>query len=392
MSCASPVHLRSGSSGSVWCRGDGTVEKRYHEHGENGSRGALCVDFLQEALIYARVAPHPNIMPILATDVTAGILVMPEAHRSLHEYIETLQPATTIRRWHKQLTSALTHLHKMGVIHRDVKPGNILVFKPSSTERVLKIADFGTSILVRRKESSILHSVPPTTLPYAAPEVLREDPYDESIDVWSLGIIMAELCMGARLLWIHEGDARDYLSLHKQEGADAPLTRARAALPIEWRSMLAAQPADRPNLGFTYLGDATPCREPDEWNADKLQVRGDPNLRKTMLSRMREWCDEHCFSVNPTLGAAVRLLDATVARTDRQLSRDDLSAAAAACLHMASVLTEPELRDPKAHASVAGTSVDTFAVMQRETLRLAGIDELLYRCVAKGSKKRDRTS
>lgn len=79
-----------------------------------------------------------------------------------------------------QLCSALRYLHSRGVIHRDLKPQNILV---CSGGRV-KIGDFGFAKILNRG-NPLLRSVKGTPL-YMAPELIEEKPYDETVDLWSV--------------------------------------------------------------------------------------------------------------------------------------------------------------------------------------------------------------
>ncbi|KAJ9062476.1 Cyclin-dependent kinase 3 [Entomophthora muscae] len=87
------------------------------------------------------------------------------------------------------ILSGMNYLHTQLLLHRDLKPGNILV----TEEGVLKIADFG---LVRNFVSlngPLTHEV--VTLWYRPPEILikEEDEYDFTTDIWSIGCIFAEL-------------------------------------------------------------------------------------------------------------------------------------------------------------------------------------------------------
>lgn len=87
-----------------------------------------------------------------------------------------------------QTLQGLTYLHEQGVIHRDLKPGNILV----TTRRPMhiKVADFGISSKV-----ADMHNTLCGTCLYAAPDIWAP-PYTEKIDVWSVGIIVLELWTG----------------------------------------------------------------------------------------------------------------------------------------------------------------------------------------------------
>ncbi|MFH4981800.1 hypothetical protein AB6A40_008509 [Gnathostoma spinigerum] len=87
-----------------------------------------------------------------------------------------------------QMIVAVNYLHRSGIIHRDLKPSNIVV----NDECILKILDYG---LARKIESGERMSIYVVTRFYRSPEVILGLPYDEKVDVWSIGCIMAELIL-----------------------------------------------------------------------------------------------------------------------------------------------------------------------------------------------------
>lgn len=94
---------------------------------------------------------------------------------------------------YNQVASGVLHLHTHGFMHRDLKPTNILVDNPlDDYARQVCICDFGLAILHMRGRCNTLLV---QSLWWRAPEVLMEVPsYDPSIDLWSLGIILIQLC------------------------------------------------------------------------------------------------------------------------------------------------------------------------------------------------------
>lgn len=134
---------------------------------------------------------HPNIVKLIDVleDKTHMYLVMEllsggELLRRPRPFSE--QQASKIMR---QLASAVLFMHSKGVVHRDLKPENI-VFAHESEDSPVKIVDFGFARIKRGCEP--LHT-PCFTLPYAAPEVIAEQGYDQSCDLWSLGAILYSL-------------------------------------------------------------------------------------------------------------------------------------------------------------------------------------------------------
>ena len=85
-----------------------------------------------------------------------------------------------------QLANAIFYLHQFGIAHRDLKPENILMVDKSD-EPEIKIVDFGLSKTFGEGETC---REPYGTLCYVAPEILMQQPYEKSVDCWSLGIII----------------------------------------------------------------------------------------------------------------------------------------------------------------------------------------------------------
>jgi serine/threonine protein kinase/Tfp pilus assembly protein PilF len=100
----------------------------------------------------------------------------------------------------RQITAALAEAHTRGIVHRDIKPGNIMI----SSSGVVKVLDFGLAKSFMRRgddATELLISGPNTiagTAPYMSPEQLLGKPLDGRSDLFSLGVVLYEIASGRR--------------------------------------------------------------------------------------------------------------------------------------------------------------------------------------------------
>ena len=148
---------------------------------------------LREVSLLKNLA-HPNIVPLReALFVDDRIyLLMELMDCNLREYICDHGPLNerTCANFTAQILAGVAHLHDRRILHRDLKPQNILV-RRAIDRRTLKISDFGLSRAFGRPRA---HTREVVTLWYRAPEILlgAED-YSTPVDVWSVGCVLAEM-------------------------------------------------------------------------------------------------------------------------------------------------------------------------------------------------------
>lgn len=144
---------------------------------------------------------HPNIVPVYAAGEEHGslYLVMPILNDSLRDLLdrERRVPFAEAAALTAQIASGLEAAHALGLIHRDVKPENILV----DADGKALLTDFGIAREMARRESGDAATLSATGLPvgtpeYMAPEQLRGLPLDARTDVYALGMVLYELLSG----------------------------------------------------------------------------------------------------------------------------------------------------------------------------------------------------
>ena len=215
--------------------------------------------FAREARTASRLE-HPNICTVFETDVTDdGRLFIAMAFcegESLKRKIERgplpLQEALAIA---AQVASGLAAAHDKGVVHRDVKPANVMV----ADDGRVKIVDFGIARLADETRLTRTGDVMGTTA-YISPEQFLSAETDHRTDLWSLGVVLYEMLTG-RLPWVN-GDERELINaIVKRQ--PRPISTLRPGLPQALERVVARALAKRP---------AERYQRADELHADLLSV------------------------------------------------------------------------------------------------------------------------
>jgi hypothetical protein len=203
---------------------------------------------LREGRIAARLS-HPHAISVYDVALEHGQpwLVMEYLpSRSLAEVLsqDGVLRVDQVAQVGAQVADALAATHAAGIVHRDVKPANILIGEGGSVEGLVKITDFGISHAsgdVTLTQTGQITGTPA----FLAPEVAQGHPMSEASDVFSLGATLYTCLEGAPPFGM---DDNALGMLHRVASGTIVPPRRSGALTRPLQKILAADPADRPTM------------------------------------------------------------------------------------------------------------------------------------------------
>ena len=153
--------------------------------------------FIEEARSMAAVH-HDNVATIFEVGLENGVPFMAMELLKGQSLAEAMKekgvfPWQDVLRIAKEVCLGLSAAHQSGLIHRDVKPGNIWLEQPSGRAKIL---DFGLAIAGGGFEAFASTGVVVGSPGYLAPEQARNDPLDDRTDLYSLGVVLFVMCSG----------------------------------------------------------------------------------------------------------------------------------------------------------------------------------------------------
>jgi serine/threonine-protein kinase len=261
-----------------------------------------CERFVVEAKAAGRLS-HPRIVTIfdVAEDpntLTAYIVMEYVPGRSLEEALDTESgtlPLDTALQLTQELAEALDYAHAQGIVHRDVKPSNIIVAEDGHA----KIADFGIAKLNALDLPQTGRTL--GTPAYMSPEQLKGDPVDGRSDLFSLGVVLYRLLTGHRPF---HGNSMLTISFKVVNRDPLRATALNSELPPDLDHVIARaiakDPSERYQTGM-------------EMALDLQDLRGGVAPRSSnRASLARHWKDQHAsrgrlfpqFSLAGTAAAA----------------------------------------------------------------------------------------
>ena len=235
--------LGRGAQASVWLAHDPKLQRDVAVKVMTGGADAAAVsEWMHEAHAVSRLA-HPNIVPVFEADDSGGEPYL------VFEYVEGGTLAELVRRQGAlparravevmlEVLAAVAEAHGQGIVHRDLKPSNVLMGKDGRA----RVMDFGIAARVSGGADGRIVGTPG----YLSPEAARGEAPQPRMDVFSAGVMLAELLSGQRLLF--ERDPMRALLRVQQEDLVLP---ASVEVDDSLRSIvqraLARDPAQRPD-------------------------------------------------------------------------------------------------------------------------------------------------
>ncbi|MDX6622734.1 MAG: eukaryotic-like serine/threonine-protein kinase [Solirubrobacterales bacterium] len=219
--------LGSGGMSNVYMATDRILErtvavKILAEHLSDDER--FVARFKREALAVAKLI-HPNIVQVYDTGVDDG------RHYIVMEYVDGRSGAQILQRQGPvepetaadigvQACAGLDYAHRRGIIHRDVKPGNLMIVggPVGGGEMTVKLTDFGIARAIEQTRITQVGSVVGTAA-YLAPEQVRGDEATPATDVYALGVVLYQFLTG-RLPY--EGSTLAELAVRQQNETPLP--------------------------------------------------------------------------------------------------------------------------------------------------------------------------
>ena len=280
--------LGQGSYGAVYkakCDELPCAAKVLHDHlliSQKAEADKIVEQFKRECQFLSEIR-HPNIVQYLGMketpEFTLPVLLMELLEESLTRMLEhSRQPlpySTEVDICH-DIALAVAYLHSNDIIHRDLSSNNVLI----TAGRRAKVTDFGMSKIIDVTSSPALHTVCPGTLPYMAPEALKEPPtYTMKLDCYSAGVLMIQICARQTP---RTGERMNHM---KQIRPSHPL------LSIA-KTCLSDNQHERPSAE-ELCKRLSALKDKPEYTKSMLPVKVDPQYAQELLKRNKELRKEY---------------------------------------------------------------------------------------------------
>jgi serine/threonine protein kinase len=322
--------------------------------------------FQQEAKVTAKLF-HPNIAALFEVGAVDGryfLAMQYIAGKNLRDLMQTqsLLPLDQMAAIIQQIGAALDYAHAQGIVHRDVKPSNIIVDEAGHAT----LTDFG---IVKVFESTTLQTTSGAifgTPAYSSPEQVESRPLDGRSDLYSLGVVAYELCTGKVPFAADTIPSLYYKIVHETPLIPSQVN-ARAANPIEavLLKAIAKQPDQRYQSGQVFAA---------ELNAAVEKVKGEQldalYQQAVTLSNQKDFDSaetilQQVLAIKPEHQDAATLLERIRKRREAAKRYQDLAEAADKLRAQAAEFKQanPDVDDP---AGILGAAIVDPDIAPRE--------------------------
>lgn len=257
-------HLADGGMGSVYVAVDQRLERdvALKVMREDLARDPHFVErFRKEARSAARLS-HPNVVAVHDQGEDEGIvflameLVEGATLRAWLHQVGALTPREALGAIEPVL-AALGAAHRAGIVHRDVKPENVLI----STDGVVKVADFGLARAVTTTNSTALTDTLLGTVAYLAPEQVERGVADARSDVYAAGLMLHEILTGRPAV---AGESAIHVAFQHVHGRLPAPSEQAPGLPGVLDELVTAatrrDPVQRPTDAAAWIDQVRECR------------------------------------------------------------------------------------------------------------------------------------
>ncbi len=228
---------------------------------------------------------HPNIVEILDADVYEDhcfiVMELIEGGDTLKTYCtaDNLLPYETVVEIIFKCAKALDYAHRSGVIHRDIKPTNILLTK----DHDVKIADFSIAHLMTSDTTNTMPMGFVGSPRYMSPEQVQEDSLNNQTDLFSLGIVMYEMLTGKHPFAAESFSRLIHMIINEKH---PPLRSHRADVPEILEKIihhaLQKDPENRYTMGLNLAADLSLAFDYLDKPQEDVEVKEKFNLIKTL--------------------------------------------------------------------------------------------------------------